>query len=37
MFFELPDDHRLLQETVRDFARNEIAPVAEELDREKRF
>jgi short/branched chain acyl-CoA dehydrogenase len=37
MFFELPDDHRLLQETVRDFARNEISPVAEELDREKRF
>jgi short-chain 2-methylacyl-CoA dehydrogenase len=37
MFFDLPDDHRLLQETVRDFARQEIAPVAEELDREKRF
>jgi short/branched chain acyl-CoA dehydrogenase len=37
MFFDLPDDHRLLQETVRDFARQEVAPVAEELDREKRF
>jgi short-chain 2-methylacyl-CoA dehydrogenase len=37
MRFDLPDDHRLLQETVRDFARQEIAPVAEELDREKRF
>jgi len=37
MFFDLSDDHRLLQETVRDFARQEIAPVAEELDREKRF
>jgi alkylation response protein AidB-like acyl-CoA dehydrogenase len=35
--FDLSDDHRLLQETVRDFARNEVAPVAEELDREKRF
>ncbi len=37
MRFDLPDDHRLLQETVRDFARQEIAPVAEELDRDKRF
>src|SRR3954471_10779273 len=37
MLFDLSDDHRLIQKTVRDFARNEIAPVAEELDREKRF
>jgi short/branched chain acyl-CoA dehydrogenase len=37
MHFDLPDDHRLLQETVRDFAEQEVAPVAEELDREKRF
>lgn len=37
MDFELSDDHRLIQRTVRDFAANEIAPVAEELDREKRF
>jgi short-chain 2-methylacyl-CoA dehydrogenase len=37
MLFDLSDDHRLLQETVRDFARNEVAPVAEALDREKRF
>src|SRR3954454_8894960 len=37
MLFDLSDDHRLIQETVRDFARNEIAPVAEDLDREKRF
>jgi short-chain 2-methylacyl-CoA dehydrogenase len=37
MLFDLSDDHRLIQETVRDFARNEVAPVAEELDREKRF
>src|ERR687884_2102302 len=37
MLFALSDDHRLIQETVRDFARNEVAPVAEELDREKRF
>jgi short/branched chain acyl-CoA dehydrogenase len=37
MDFDLSDDHRLIQRTVRDFARNEVAPVAEELDREKRF
>ncbi len=37
MRFDLSDDHRLIQETVRDFARREIAPVAEALDREKRF
>ena len=27
MLFDLSDDHRLIQETVRDFARNEIAPI----------
>src|SRR5690349_10422748 len=37
MLFDLSDDHRLIQETVRDFARNEVAPVAEELDRTKSF
>jgi alkylation response protein AidB-like acyl-CoA dehydrogenase len=37
MDFELDDDTQLLQRTVRDFAASEIAPVAEELDREKRF
>jgi short/branched chain acyl-CoA dehydrogenase len=37
MHFDLPDDHRLLQQTVRDFAEQEVRPVAEELDREKRF
>src|SRR6476620_8747393 len=37
MHFDLPDDHRFLQETVRELARQEVAPVAEELDREKRF
>jgi alkylation response protein AidB-like acyl-CoA dehydrogenase len=35
--FELTDEQRLLQRTVREFAREEIAPVAEELDRDKRF
>jgi short-chain 2-methylacyl-CoA dehydrogenase len=37
MDFDLSDDHRLIQQTVRDFARNEIAPAAEELDRTKSF
>jgi short-chain 2-methylacyl-CoA dehydrogenase len=35
--FELSDEQRLLRETVRDFARAEVAPVAEELDRTKAF
>src|SRR3954469_17119628 len=37
MDFELGDEHRLIQRTVRDFATQEVAPAAEELDREKRF
>jgi short/branched chain acyl-CoA dehydrogenase len=37
MEFDLADHHRLLRETVRDFANQEIAPVAEELDRTKAF
>ena len=37
MNFDLPDDHRLLRDTVREFADQEIAPVAEELDRTKSF
>jgi len=35
--FDLSDDHRLIRSTVREFAEGEVAPVAEELDREKRF
>jgi short/branched chain acyl-CoA dehydrogenase len=35
--FDLPDDHRLLRDTVREFAAQEIAPVAEELDRTHAF
>jgi short-chain 2-methylacyl-CoA dehydrogenase len=35
--FELTDEQRLLQRTVREFARQEIAPAAEELDRTKTF
>jgi alkylation response protein AidB-like acyl-CoA dehydrogenase len=37
MLFDLDDDTQLLQRTVRDFALGEVAPVAEELDREKAF
>jgi short/branched chain acyl-CoA dehydrogenase len=37
MNFELDDDTQLLQRTVRDFALQEIRPVAEELDRTKAF
>ena len=37
MNFDLTDEQRLLRETVRDFARSEVAPVAEELDRTKTF
>jgi alkylation response protein AidB-like acyl-CoA dehydrogenase len=37
MEFDLADHHRLLRDTVRDFAQQEIAPVAEELDHSKRF
>ena len=35
--FDLSDDHRLIQRTVRDFAQGEVAPVAEQLDRDKAF
>jgi short/branched chain acyl-CoA dehydrogenase len=37
MHFDLDDDTILLQRTVRDFARGEIAPAAAELDRTKAF
>jgi short/branched chain acyl-CoA dehydrogenase len=35
--FDLSDEHDLLRRTVREFAEEKIAPVAEELDREHRF
>ncbi len=37
MNFDLADEQKLLRDTVREFARKEVAPVAGELDREKRF
>jgi len=35
--FDLPEEHELLRSTVREFAEERIAPVAEELDREHSF
>jgi alkylation response protein AidB-like acyl-CoA dehydrogenase len=35
--FDLSDEHELLRSTVRAFADERVAPVAEELDREHRF
>jgi short/branched chain acyl-CoA dehydrogenase len=37
MLFDLDDDTRLLQRTVREFATAEVAPAAAELDRTKAF
>src|SRR5947208_2994537 len=37
MLFDLDDETRLLQRTVREFAEAEVAPVAAELDRAKAF
>jgi len=37
MNFDLTDEQREIQRLARDFAQNEVAPVAEELDREKQF
>ncbi len=37
MNFDLAPEHELVRSTVRDFALQRVAPVAEELDREARF
>ena len=37
MNFDLSPEHELVRTTVRDFAEQRVAPVAEELDREHRF
>src|SRR5215207_11719316 len=37
MNLDLEREHELVRDTVREFALEEVAPVAEELDREKRF
>src|SRR5881392_2466528 len=37
MNFDLSPEHELIRDTVREFAQERVAPVAEELDREHRF
>src|SRR5882672_6261423 len=37
MDFDLSPEHELLRDTARQFALEKVAPVAEELDKEKRF
>jgi alkylation response protein AidB-like acyl-CoA dehydrogenase len=37
MDFDLGDDHKLLRQSVREFARAEIAPYAQQWDKEERF
>ncbi len=37
MQFDLTDEQRAIQQLAREFAQQEVAPVAAELDREKRF
>ncbi|SFB75932.1 Acyl-CoA dehydrogenase [Halobiforma haloterrestris] len=37
MDFELSDEHRMIQETVRDFCETEIEPIAQEIEEEHRF
>jgi alkylation response protein AidB-like acyl-CoA dehydrogenase len=37
MDFELPAEHRMIRETVREFCEAEIAPIAQEIEDEARF
>lgn len=37
MNFDLSEEHRLIRQTVRDFAEREIRPVAQELDEKEQF
>ena len=37
MDFDLAPEHEAIRDLARQFAREKVAPVAEELDREKRF
>ena len=37
MDFELTEEQKILQSTVRSFAENELAPVADELDQKEEF
>ncbi|SEQ48884.1 acyl-CoA dehydrogenase family protein [Natrinema salaciae] len=37
MAVDLPDEHRMIRETVRDFCETEIEPIAQEIEDEHRF
>ncbi|MFC4360020.1 acyl-CoA dehydrogenase family protein [Halobium salinum] len=37
MDFELPAEHRMIRDTVREFCQEEIAPIAQEIEDEHRF
>ncbi len=37
MDFRLPDEHRMIRDTVRDFCEEEIAPIAQEIEDEHRY
>ena len=37
MDFDLPSEHRMIRETVRDFCETEIEPIAQEIEDEHRF
>ena len=37
MNFDLNDDHRLLEQSTREWAAREVAPTIQQLDREHRF
>jgi alkylation response protein AidB-like acyl-CoA dehydrogenase len=37
MNFDLPDEHRMIRDSVRDFCDAEIAPIAQEIEDEHRF
>ncbi|THE66070.1 acyl-CoA dehydrogenase [Salinadaptatus halalkaliphilus] len=37
MEFDLPDEHRMIRETVRDFCETEIEPIAQEIEDDHRF
>lgn len=37
MDFELPDEHRMIRETVREFCAEEVEPIAQDIEDEHRF
>lgn len=37
MDFRLPDEHRMIRDTVRDFCEEEISPIAQEVESEHRY